>query len=70
MLRFREYRPVERNFDTNGFDPDKRINVASTSISTNTNDFDPDKRIDVTKTTTSSSSNDEYDPDARVNFLF
>lgn len=69
MLRFRECRPVERNFDTNGYDPDKRINVASHSTSTNTNDYDPDKRIDVTKTTRTS-SNDEYDPDARVNFLF
>ena len=67
MLRFREYRPVERNFDTNGFDPDKRINVTktttSTSSSTNTK-FDPDERIDVTKTTTSSSG--EYNPDDRV----
>ena len=65
MLRFREYRPVERNFDTNGFDPDKRINVTKTTTSSSNDGFDPDKRIDVTKTTTTSSS-DEYDPDDRV----
>lgn len=65
MMRFREFREVERHFDTD-FDPDKRISRHTSTPSTSTTSiFDPDKRIDVTKTTTTSSS-DEYDPDDRV----
>ena len=65
MMRFREFREVERHFDTD-FDPDKRISRSTSIPSTSTTStFDPDKRIDVTKTTTTSSS-DEYDPDDRV----
>ena len=65
MMRFREFREVERHFDTD-LDPDKRISRSTSTPSTSTTStFDPDERIDVTKTTTTSSS-DEYDPDDRV----